>query len=408
MIRPPPSTSRISMPNERRNDRPHVVMVSGHAPPAMDGVGDATAMLMAELARQRPDWTWTWLARRPGWWRSPWISGPGYRVVRPHHTWTEPDRRLACGVLGLLKPDLVHIQEQIHSYFETDAAPRLAAAAGCPVVTTLHEYHVELPSVVHTDELVRRSTAIIANDARNAERCLERTGRVADARWWSGNTVEPCAPGAPRRPESDVVTTFGFLTALKSIGLTLEALERLRAEGRRLRWRIIGPFDPAANPDHAAIAELGLCHRDWIEFTGGFSVRDPELQRLLGESRAMLLPFSDGASLRRTTLFAAWAFGIPAITTPPPGDEPEIVDEENTLLVHESTPEAWARAIARVLDDPVLESRLSEGGRRAAERYGWPELARRHLALYDRVLAEGSRPAAEGSGAAGWSGQRGS
>jgi D-inositol-3-phosphate glycosyltransferase len=104
----------------------------------------------------------------------------------------------------------------------------------------------------------------------------------------------------------------------------------------------------------------------------------------------MLLPFADGASLRRTTLHAAWAFGIPAITTPPPCTEPEIADGINCLLVREPTPEAWADAIARLLDDPVLESRLSEGGRAAAAAYGWPELARRHLALYDRLLGGSS------------------
>ncbi len=368
----------------------HVVMASGHGPPMMDGVGDATAMLLAELARQRPEWRWTWLTRRPGWWRLPIVSGPGYKMVRPNHTWSLSGRRVACAALRALRPDLVHIQEQVHSYFETDAAVRLAAAAPCPVVTTLHEYHVELPSVANTDSLVRRSAAIIANDVRNAERCLERTGRAADARWWSGNTVEPPPPDEPRRPDPDVVTTFGFLTALKSVGLTLEALERLRARGRPVRWRIIGPFDPSHDSRHAALADL--LRRDWVEFTGGFSVRDPRLRALLASSRVMLLPFADGASLRRTTLFAAWAFGIPAITTPPPCDEPEIVDAENCLLVREPTPDAWADAIARVLDDPALEARLSAGGRCAAARFGWPELARRHLALYDRLLDRTAAP----------------
>ena len=371
-------------------------MVSGQAPPTMDGVGDATAMLLAELARQRPEWRWTWLTRRPGWRRWPVVAGPGYRMVRPNRTWSASGRRLACATLRWLRPDLVHIQDQIHSYFETDAAVHLARAAGCPVVTTLHEYHVELPSVVHTDALVGLSAAVIANDARNAERCLERTGRAADARWWSGSTVEPPAPGEFPPPARDVATTFGFLSALKALGLVGGALGRLRERGIPLRWRVIGPFDPGANRDHAAMASVGSL--DGVEFTGGFSVRDPRLRRLLAESRVMLLPFADGASLRRTTLHAAWAFGIPAITTPPPFDEPEIADGANCLLVREPTPEAWADAVARVLTDPALEARLSEGGRRAASACGWPELARRHLALYDRLLA---RPAEPGRGADG-------
>ena len=363
-------------------DSKHVVMISGHAPPMMDGVGDATAMLIAELARQRPGWRWTWLTRRPGWWRSPLAFGPGYRMVRPNHTWTASGRRVACMALRALKPDLVHVQEQVHSYFETGAEASLAIAAPCPVVTTLHEYHVELPSVAFTDALVRRSDAIVANDARNAERCLERTGRAVDARWWSGSTVDPPRPGEFPPPGRDAVTTFGFISALKALDLPLRALDRLRDGGRPLRWRVIGPFRPDDNPDHAHLA--GLASSGRVEFTG--AVPFPELRRLLAASRVMLLPFADGASLRRTTLHAAWSFGIPTITTPPPCDEPEIVDGENCLFVREPTPEAWAQAIARVLDDPALEVRLSSGGLAAAETYGWPELARRHLDLYDRLL----------------------
>ncbi len=373
-----------SMSDSRPRRRFHLVMVSGHAPPLMDGVGDCTAPLLAEIARQRPEWRYTWLTRRPGRFRTPILFGPGYRVVRPNHLWDDRGCRAACATLGKLKPDLVHVQDQIHSFFETDAAPRLAAAATCPVIATLHEYHVELPSVTSTDELVRRSSAIIANDARNADRCRERTGREPDARWWSGSTVEPPSP-LVRDPEPDLVTTFGFISSLKSVEVAMQALERLRSQGRKLRWRIIGPFHPDRDPQHARLAELQKS--GWVEFAGGYSVRDPKLRSLLAASRVMLLPYADGASLRRTTLHAAWAFGVPSVTTPPAHDEPALVDGENCLLVRDPSPESLAAALARVLDDPALESRLSAGGLRTAEALGWPELARRHLALYDRLLA---------------------
>ena len=376
----------LPLPPRRRTERVHLVIISGHAPPVMDGVGDCTAPLIAELARQRPRWRFTWLTRRPGWGRSPIVRGPGYWMIRPNHTWSDRGRRVACATLRGLKPDLVHIQDQIHSFFETDAASRLAAASPCPVVTTLHEYHVELPSVIQTDELVRLSARVIANDARNAERCRSRTGREPDAVWWSGSSVPGLGTGA-RQPESDVVTTFGFITGLKAIERPLEGLRRLRAEGHRLRWRIVGPFHPESDPEHARLAHA--LKEDWIEFTGGFSVRDPRLHRLLTESRIMLLPYADGASLRRSTLHAAWARGIPTITTPPPVSEPAIVDAENCLLVGDPTGDAWASVIARVLTDPALEARLSRGSLATAESLGWPELARRHLDLYDHLLERG-------------------
>src|SRR5262249_34548926 len=122
-------------------------MVSGNAPPVLDGVGDCTDRLLAELARQRPRWRWLWLCRRPRWFHAPLARRGGVTVLRPCHSWSPRGRALAAAVARAARPDLVHVQEQIHSFHETDAAVRLAgaaAAAGAAVVTTLHEYHVEL------------------------------------------------------------------------------------------------------------------------------------------------------------------------------------------------------------------------------------------------------------------------
>src|SRR5205823_1785716 len=134
--------------------------------------------------------------------------------------------------------------------------------------------------------------------------------RPADATWWSGSTVLPPPPADRPAKRPGAVATFGFLNALKSLEPVAEALRRLRPEIPGLHWRIIGPFDPATNLDHAELSRrIG---GEGVEFTGGFPVRDPRLGAMLGESEVMLLPFADGASERRTSLHAAWAFGLPA------------------------------------------------------------------------------------------------
>lgn len=361
-------------------------MISGHAPPSIDGVSDYTAALLDEMARQRPDWRWTWLSRRPRWFHSPVVLRQGYTLLRPTHTWNGRGPSLAIAALRALKPDLVHIQEQIHTYFETDAAERLAEAAGCPVVTTLHEYHVERPSAVHTTALLRRSTRIIANDSRNADRCRTEAGRQPDACWWSGSNVPPPEPSWKVEPVPGLVTTFGFISSLKALNLVHEAVAILRTTGRtETRWRLVGPFQPDTNAIHADLARE--MSEDWVEFTGGFaSVRDRKPRTLLAESSVMALPFVDGASMRRSTLQAAWALGIPVVTTPPPVDEPEIVDGVNCLLVREPSAEAWAAAIRRILEDPSLAETLRRGSLATAKRHDWSELSRRHLDLYDSTL----------------------
>jgi glycosyltransferase involved in cell wall biosynthesis len=366
--------------------RPRVLMVSGNAPPVVDGVGDYTLRLLEELRRQRPGWRWLWLAKRRRWFHSPVVFRGGVPLLRPSHSWTARGRAIACATAKAAKPDIIHVQEQIHSFHETAAASELARAAGCRVVTTLHEYHQELPSVVYTDALLRASRVVVANDPRSADRCLIRTHRSADHTWWSGSTVLPPRPEQrpPTRP--GLMLTFGFLSAIKSLDLLYQALRLVRCDRPELRWRIIGPFQPETDPLHAALARDLESDRSWVETTGAIT-HTARLQNLLAEAEVMLLPFADGASTRRTTLQVGWAFGLPVVTTTPREPTDAIVDRENCLLVPEPTPDAWAAAINRVLDDRALAARLRAGSLRTADRFSWERLAARHLEAYDALLA---------------------
>lgn len=361
-------------------------MVSGAAPPVVDGVGDYAAHLAAGVAELRPAWRWRHLARRARWFHPPLARRGRVTLLRPLHGWTPQGINAAVRTLRALDPDLVHVQEQIHSFYETDAAVRLAAAVRCPVVVTLHEFHLELPSVRHTIEVVKRAAAVVANDRRTADRCLEATGRACDLIAWSPSNVEPL-PGVRAMPGT--LTTFGQIQPLKALGVVHEAVMRLRAASRDVRWRIVGPVDPRRDRGHADLA--ARFGGPAVSFTGGFAaVADRRLRTLLAESSVMLLPFTDGASMRRTSLATGWAFGLPVITTPPPAVEPAIVDGTNGLLVP-LDPGAWAAAIARVLDDEALAARLREGSLATARAYGWDPLARLHVEMYERLLSAPAR-----------------
>ncbi len=372
---------------------PRVLMVSGNAPPVMDGVGDFVLRLVQELARQRPDWSWFWLARRPRRVDWPITREGGVRLLRPNHTWTPRGRSLACAVARAVRPQIVHVQEQIHSFHETPAACEIARASGGAIVTTLHEYHTELPSVVFTNELVQMSRVVVSNDPRNAQRCLESTGRMPDHQWWSAATVCPLDPSRREPSRPGAVVTFGFVSALKTMGLLHEALKIVRLSHPELRWRIVGPFHPDTDPSHAALRDQLAPDLGWIELTGAVPGLD-RVRPYLADAQLMLLPFTDGASLRRTTLQSAWALGLPVVTTPPPLETDAVIDGENCLLVRDSTPDAWASAIVRVLSDPSLADHLSAGSLRAADRYSWRRLAANYLAMYDALLETATKSGA--------------
>ena len=364
-----------------------LLMVSGNGYPIICGISDYTANLLQTFQRLRPEWDLTWLCRRPRWFHSPVSSYRGLRIIRPSHAWAPLGIELASAVVRWVKPDLIHIQDQIHSYFETDAAVQITKAANCPVVVTLHEFHDELPSVQHTIQLVKRANIVTTSDVRTSKRCREYTGRVPDLQGWSPANVVPLELKEGVKTIPGLLTTFGLISKIKQLPIIFEALEHLRHQGADLHWRIVGPFDPVNDAYHAQLQNRFSV--PWVEFTGGFpDVNDKRLHTLLSESNAIILPFADGASPRRTSLQTAWAFGLPVITTVPPAKEPDIQDGVNCLLVEKSSPQVWVAAIERVLQEPKLREQLCAGSRATAEHFSWERLAKLHIEIYNQLLNE--------------------
>jgi len=101
-----------------------------------------------------------------------------------------------------------------------------------------------------------------------------------------------------------------------------------------------------------------------------------------------MIPLADGASPRRTSLQAAWSFGLPVITTSSAIDEPNIQNGVNCLLVNQFTPQAWGTAIKSLLLDDQLRKQISLGSLSTAEIFNWESLAKLHFTIFDRLLAQ--------------------
>jgi glycosyltransferase involved in cell wall biosynthesis len=356
-----------------------VVMVTGASLPTLDAVVHYTSNLLHEMRRLRPQWEWIWLCRRAHWYHCPIVSRDGVRLVRPNHTWSSRDKRFAAAATRYLRPDIVHIQEQIHSFHETNAAVAIANATPARVVTTMHEFHIELPSVRYTIDTVNCSDYLIANDTRTWERCLEQAGRTPDVRGWSPANIEPVERVAEAASSSSLITTFGVMNRIKSFEPVLQALIDLRTLRSDLQWQLVGPIQHDLERYYRQVLA-----ESWINFTG--RVGRDAVRTALSNTRVMVLPYNDGASTRRTSLQTSWAFGLPIVTTWPDADEPAIVDGYNCLLVRSGESEEWKDAIGRVLDDPGLAQRLREGARATARKFSWDNLARLNLDAYDCVL----------------------
>ncbi|MBN9388912.1 MAG: glycosyltransferase [Chloroflexi bacterium] len=197
---------------------------------------------------------------------------------------------------------------------------------------------------------------------------------------------------------------FGLVNRSKGLDTLLTALASLVKEDRSFKLVIIGGETGQTDTTNTAYAgeiaslveKLGLSEA--VIRTGHQTAE--ETSRLFYAIDAVALPFRDGASFRRGSLLAPLAHGLPVISTwPPTGPEmpgnlggipgdPQLLDGRNILLVNPEDPAQLATVIRRVREEPELRATLQSGAFTLARHFGWPEIARRTLAIYIELFQE--------------------
>lgn len=189
-------------------------------------------------------------------------------------------------------------------------------------------------------------------------------------------------------PNTLLLAYFGFVYPGKGVETLLRALQHLRGQGRELILIMAGGGRglPGADPRQQAFearmqtlaGELGLdAQVRWLP--GELSGSERIGQDLLAADLAVL-PFDDGAELRRSSIAVVSALGLPLVTTRPKGNEPAFVDGENVLFCSPQDAASLAGAIASLADDSARRMRLAAGARQMAEQwFSWEAATARLL-----------------------------
>ncbi|MDW8145413.1 MAG: glycosyltransferase family 4 protein [Roseiflexaceae bacterium] len=378
-----------------------IMLLSAEYPPMPGGVGDYTRNLgMALLRRGHEVAVVTGAAdgidhQQP------------LRVVRlPLRRWDWRCWQAVRRALNGLKPDVLHIQYQTGAYGMHPAINllpqrlRLEANRSRLVVTA----HDLLPPYLFpkagqlrdwvTRRLMLDVDAVVAtNDADEAQ--LRRWGAGRGDHTLAmipiGANIAVAPPPAWSRqewrarlgiaPEMTLIAHFGLMSRSKGVDALIRALARLPETFRLI---VIGgeataPQDRMyADEVRRQVAALRLGER--VLITGYCDDATVSAHLLAADLAA--LPFTDGASFRRGSLLATLAHGVPTITTP---GSAALVDRTHVLLTPPDDPDALARAIARLADDPALRERLSANGAALAAQFSWEAIARQHEELYEKL-----------------------
>jgi len=179
---------------------------------------------------------------------------------------------------------------------------------------------------------------------------------------------------------------FGFLNRSKGAPTLLRTLRRLLDQGLDARLLLIGEGIGASDPTNRETRDEILAMLDTLELTERVTTTgalpDDDVAAALNAIDILILPFEDGASLRRGTLMAGLANGCAIVTTPPQSPTPELTIGRDLMTAPPGDDESFAAAIRRLVAEPHLLTALRDAARNASTQFTWESIARRHLSLY--------------------------
>lgn len=391
-------------PTERTVPEPlKVLVVTGTWPPMRCGVGDYSSMLCEHLARLGVNvQVLTSRSARP----DAQVSSPDRPKVLPWvGSWGLGSLAEVRRAVESFKPDLVNIQWPTAAYGRSPAINLLplylkARYPRLPVVTTLHEVRYFKPwSRLRLWPSYLASIRLIVVDPldmryipcpRGARHCVHI----------------PIASNLPSTPagfdraarrralgltESDfVIGFFGFANEPKGLETLFEALHRVKDARPDLKLLLMSQLVEQDPYQHQLLKRFRHAGLDQIALRPPYA--EPCLAaEILASADCAVLPFLDGVSVKRGSLMACLAQGLPIITTVPArGEVGEFQHGVNMWLVPPRDPAALARAIETLYQDPDLRARLALGAWELARLFSWENIAARQVEVFRQVRQEGA------------------
>jgi glycosyltransferase involved in cell wall biosynthesis len=389
----------------------HILFITGEFPPMQGGVGAYTYQLAAALAHQSVHVSVLTSVSAAVTGSTTGTDAALSAGIDIHPLITRWNWRIWRGVRELahdLGADWLHVQYQTAAFAMNPAinlAPQRWQQAGLRVAWTYHDLLVpylfpkagaKLRRWVTERPAFSANLVVVTNEGDR----LQLAGRAK-------NLVSiPIGSNVVGRRLSDdertarrrrhgysnrtlVIGYFGFLNRSKG-GVTLvRTLQRLVQAGRDAQLLMIGDQLGASDPTNQAylaevgalIGELGLIDR--VRWTG--RQPDEEVSADLNAVDVLLMPYEDGASLRRGTLMAGLANGCAIVTTTPQAPLPELLDGRDLLYVSAGDDAACAAAVLRLADERMLAATLRENAYAASRLFTWDAIAQQHLARYSMI-----------------------
>lgn len=183
-----------------------------------------------------------------------------------------------------------------------------------------------------------------------------------------------------------IMVHFGLIYPGKGLETLFEALPSIRRVHPEARLVVVGDTRAENRVYRETLLDLAarLDVAPAITWTGSRTGED--VARFLQAADIFIVPYDGGVSIRRGSLMAGLAQGLPVVSTYPVVPSVYLRDGDNISLVPPRNSHALAERIVALLAQPEDAMRLGKAAAAMAERFAWPVIAGETRNLYARLL----------------------
>jgi glycosyltransferase involved in cell wall biosynthesis len=183
--------------------------------------------------------------------------------------------------------------------------------------------------------------------------------------------------------DEPLVLSLGVISEYKGIPFLLDAWKKLKAEGTEGRLVIAGTGDArvlSEIQEKVATDSLGKSVRLWLQF-----VPVEQLPLLYQAADILVYPYKAGTT--SGALLTGLNYGKAVVATRLPFFQEYLKQGETALLVDYGATSDLAAALQLLIQHPQQRARLANAlACQAAQRTGWPEIARKTRQCYEATL----------------------
>lgn len=175
-----------------------------------------------------------------------------------------------------------------------------------------------------------------------------------------------------------ILLYVGRIAKEKNMLVLLEAIAKVMQEKEDVRFWLVGdgPFRRACQTFSRS---LGIGDR--VRFVGSVPRQDVDAYYLAAD----LFVFASMTETQGLVVGEAMSCGVPAVAIHGGGASDGIINDENGYIVSNNVGQ-FAETALRVLNNPSLHGRLSEGAKRSVKRYTMHSMTQEVLEVYERAI----------------------